>query len=178
MREIYEYLLKLGQPIHFNPNQYYPLSTKWQTILYHWHNFHSRGYCPAQGPPRWNIVLVRRWACWPPDAMSRSHWKRSKWLAHQPTASSYRVRFSASRNTFVAPFWSCRSTFLWIFTLAILSLYRFLVPFVMYFYHETNMKYVSYRLREINDFDLIDLIGKTIRKLKLVSYSNIASGEI
>jgi hypothetical protein len=23
----------------------------------------------------------------------------------------------------------------------------------MYFYHETNMKYVSYRLREINDFD-------------------------
>jgi hypothetical protein len=35
--------------------------------------------------------------------------------------------------------------------------YRYLVPYVMYFYHETNMKYVSYRLREINDFDF-DLI--------------------
>jgi hypothetical protein len=33
------------------------------------------------------------------------------------------------------------------------STYRYLVPYVMYFYHETNMKYVSYRLREINDFD-------------------------
>ena len=37
------------------------------------------------------------------------------------------------------------------------STYRYLVPYVMYFYHETNMKYVSYRLREINDFDF-DLI--------------------
>ncbi len=31
------------------------------------------------------------------------------------------------------------------------------MPYVMYFYHETNMKYVWYRLREINDFDF-DLI--------------------
>jgi len=31
------------------------------------------------------------------------------------------------------------------------STYRYLVPYVMYFYHETNMKYGSYRLREIND---------------------------
>ncbi len=47
-----------------------------------------------------------------------------------------------------------------IIILAILSLYHYLVPYVMYFYHETNMKYVSYRLREINDFDfdLINLI--------------------
>jgi hypothetical protein len=42
-----------------------------------------------------------------------------------------------------------------IIVLAILSLYHYLVPYVMYFCYETNMKYVSYRLREINDFDLI-----------------------
>jgi hypothetical protein len=42
-----------------------------------------------------------------------------------------------------------------IFILAILSFYRYLVPYVMYFYHETNIKYVLYQLREINDFDLI-----------------------
>ncbi len=56
-------------------------------LLHHWHSFHSRGYCPAQGSHRWNIVLVRRWVCWPPDAMSRSHWKRRKWLAQQPANS-------------------------------------------------------------------------------------------
>jgi hypothetical protein len=27
------------------------------------------------------------------------------------------------------------------------------MPFVLYFYHETNIKYVSYRLREMNDFE-------------------------
>ncbi len=39
------------------------------------------------------------------------------------------------------------------------SAYRYLVPYIMYFYHKTNMKYVSYRLREINDFDLIECAG-------------------
>jgi hypothetical protein len=33
------------------------------------------------------------------------------------------------------------------------SIYRYLVPYTMYFYYITNMKYVLYRLREINDFD-------------------------
>ncbi len=30
-----------------------------------------------------------------------------------------------------------------------------LMPYMMYFYYEKNMKHVSNRLKEINDFDLI-----------------------
>ncbi len=32
------------------------------------------------------------------------------------------------------------------------SIYRYLVPYIMFFY-ETNMKYVSYRLWIVKDFD-------------------------
>jgi hypothetical protein len=55
------------------------------------------------------------------------------------------------------------------------STYRYSVPYIMYFYKETNMKYVSYRLREINDLDFLYgcmAIGHRYKKKIVLAFPN------